>query len=292
MAEIMEHIAELREEQGIKRNLSVEDFLDFEKVKDKIIFQLVGSTANQERLPFLPHHTENDMAFVYRILAEKTEDGIATAQISNAMMKQMGVDEKALYQAAMVNTPREFPVTFRSMKDVMMDMMKKDFEELFPDDMPDNEIKDFLEEMFGDPAGVEKELQMYVLTNDRSLNGAAVLFYPGVQEMVAEKMQGDYFVLPSSIHEVLIVPDDGEMDFEELRAMVNEVNETQVQPGEVLTGEVYSYDRQNKKLRIAEERFSQKEDKRESIMEKLKTKGAEIKNTASNRKPAISEPAL
>lgn len=135
-------------------------------------------------------------------------------------------------------------------------------------------------------------LPMYVLTNDRTLNGAAALFYPGVQEMVAEKMQGDYFVLPSSVHEVLIVPDDGNMDFKELREMVKEVNGTQVQPDEVLTGEVYSYDRQNKKLMVAEERFFQKEDKRESIMDKLKTKGEEVKKTASDRKPAIPEPAL
>lgn len=106
--EIMEHIAQLRKEHGIKRNLSVGEFLDFEKIKDKIIFQLVGSASNQERLPFIPHHIENDMAVVYRILAEKTEGGIATAQISNSMMKQMGVDETALYQAAMENTPREF----------------------------------------------------------------------------------------------------------------------------------------------------------------------------------------
>lgn len=289
--EIMEHIAKLREEHGVKRNLSVEKFLDFENIRDKIIFQVVGSASNQEQLSNMPHHIENDMAFVYRVLIQKSEEGMASTQISNAMMKQMGVNEDMLYRAAMENTPREFPVTFCSMNEVMLNMMRRDFGELFPDDMPDNEVKDFLEEMFGDPTGQGMDLPMYVLSNDRTLNGAAALFYPGVQEMVAEEMKGDYFVLPSSIHEVLIVPDGGEMKFEELRAMVNQVNDTEVEPGDVLTGEVYSYDRENKKLMIAEERFSER-DKRESIMDKLKTKGDEVKNTGSNRKPAIPEPAL
>ena len=151
--EIMEHIAKLREEHGVKRNLSVEKFLDFENIRDKIIFQVVGSASNQEQLSNMPHHIENDMAFVYRVLIQKSEEGMASTQISNAMMKQMGVNEDMLYRAAMENTPREFPVTFCSMNEVMLNMMKRDFGELFPDDMPDNEVKDFLEEMFGDPTG-------------------------------------------------------------------------------------------------------------------------------------------
>lgn len=97
----------------------------------------------------------------------------------------------------------------------------------------------------------EPEIPMYVLTNESLYYGAATLFYPDVQEMLAEKFGRNYYVLPSSINEVMIVPDNGIMDYKELRAMVNEVNRDQVDEVEVLTGEVYYYDLKAKELSIA-----------------------------------------
>ena len=87
---------------------------------------------------------------------------------------------------------------------------------------------------------------MTVVSNERGLNGAASLFYPDQMDKVAEKIGGDYYILPSSIHEQLVVPDDGNMSSVDLGNMVREVNATQVSPEERLSDEVYHYDSKDK----------------------------------------------
>ena len=82
---------------------------------------------------------------------------------------------------------------------------------------------------------------MYVATNVSKLNGACILLYDGVLEKFAEKIGGDFYILPSSVHEVLFVPANGDMDARYLIQMVREVNATQVAPDEVLSDNVYLY---------------------------------------------------
>ena len=87
---------------------------------------------------------------------------------------------------------------------------------------------------------------MTVITNVQGINGAAAIFYPDQMDKIAERLGGDYFILPSSVHETLVVPDDGKMSFLELRSMVTEINATMVNPSERLTDEVYHYDSKDK----------------------------------------------
>lgn len=85
-------------------------------------------------------------------------------------------------------------------------------------------------------------LPMYVLSNKEHLNGAATLFYPGTMQLVASEFGGSYYILPSSIHEVILIPDDGDMDVEFLLSMVVSVNKDGVLPEDKLTDSVYYYD--------------------------------------------------
>ena len=94
----------------------------------------------------------------------------------------------------------------------------------------------------------EKQDVMYVLTNSLRNYGAACLFYPHVLEMVGEMLKEDYYVLPSSVHEVIIVPESKALDADEMSEMVVEINETQVEPEEVLSDHAYFYQRDSKKL--------------------------------------------
>lgn len=268
----------------MEKNISVNELLDFEQVKDSIVFRVVGAKKNQDRLENMPHRIENDMAVIYQIMLQKAGDGVATTQISNDMMQRMGVDEKMLHEAAFENTPRKFPESFKSMHEVMKDILSKDFMGVNLDDLDaDDDMKEFLEAMLEDGMSASEagHPSMYVLSNDRGLNGAAALFYPEVQEKIAEQMGSDYFVLPSSVHEVLIIPDRGDMDYRELRDMVNDINRTQVAPDEVLTGEVYSYDKESRQLMLASEReersqvVEKSDEKKSSIMDTLKAKKEE-----------------
>ena len=107
-----------------------------------------------------------------------------------------------------------------------------------------------LEEKFGIPSGMPENagIDLYLLTNQTYLNGAAELMRPEVLEMVGKRFNGDYFVLPSSVHEVLCLQNDGNISVEDLRNIVCEINGTQVEPEERLSDAIGYYDRSSKKL--------------------------------------------
>lgn len=91
-----------------------------------------------------------------------------------------------------------------------------------------------------------------VLTNDQGVHGAGSLFYPGQMEEIGAQMGSDFFVLPSSVHEVLIFPDDGQTDYRDLQMMVQQINEAEVAPADRLSDHVYHYDVSDHVLEKAE----------------------------------------
>lgn len=298
MEDIMETIGGLRETNDVEKDISITDMFDFEQVKDSIVFRVVGAEENQSRIQNMPHRIEHDMALIYQIMMQKTEYGMASIQITNDLMGTLGVDETTLHEVAMKNTPREFPMTFQSMNEVIKEIMRKDFMGINLDELSDEDgMKSFLEALFEEGmADMEQDAPpMYVLTNESKLNGAAVLFYPEIQEKIAEQLGGDYFVLPSSVHEVLIVPDQGILEYQELKGMVNDVNNTQVPPDEVLTGEVYSYDKESRQLMFASEKkersqaVEKADEKKPSIMDTLKIKKEETLQSVSAGKMKAAE---
>ena len=92
---------------------------------------------------------------------------------------------------------------------------------------------------------------MYVCSNSQKVNGAGVILYKDLLKQFAEKTGSDFYILPSSIHETLLVPVSDQMEVEALRSMVREVNATQVAPEEVLSDNVYIYRREDDKISLA-----------------------------------------
>ena len=126
---------------------------------------------------------------------------------------------------------------------------------------------------------------MFVLTNDTKVNGAAGILNDDIRQEIAEKV-GDFYMLPSLIHETLIIPKDAGMEFKELEQMVQEVNQKQVAPGERLSDHVYEYDAKEHELFRSDragEREKQKEKVRENKQERpsLKSRLAEKQNTVA-----------
>lgn len=92
---------------------------------------------------------------------------------------------------------------------------------------------------------------LLVLTTEGGVLGAAALYYPQMQSRIGEIVGGDYYVLPSSVHEVLIMPDDGHTSAKELAEMVKQINETEVRPEERLGNKVLHYRADLQKLQVA-----------------------------------------
>lgn len=294
MEDILQEIAMIREKCQIEGKIDIGEFLDFKKVKDKIIFKAVGVHSNQKQLQSMPHRTEQDMALIYQILVNKSVDGNELLTITNEIQERIGVPEETLYNLAIQNTEREFPPTFRTLTDVMKEMMRKDFIAEMMGDTENVEMKEFFEMLLEsqfEPME-EPEIPMYVLSNESLSNGASALFYPQMREKIAEELNGDFFVLPSSVHETLIIPDNGNMDYQELKVMVNEVNCTEVADTDILTGEVYFYDCERREFMIAGDRPQKISEinKEPSILEKLQQKVDEKVTRAGDtiiRKPEM-----
>ena len=91
---------------------------------------------------------------------------------------------------------------------------------------------------------------MYVLTNTEKSFGASAVLFPAVLKAVREHLQSDYYVLPSSIHECIIIPADENLNPAALHEMVKEINEEHVAPEELLGDSVYFYSQKKQRLEI------------------------------------------
>ena len=89
---------------------------------------------------------------------------------------------------------------------------------------------------------------MYVLSNKSKLNGSGCILYQNLLRSLGKKLESDFYILPSSVHEVLLIPADDQDSYEELTAMVQEVNATQLANEEILSDHVYYYSREAEKL--------------------------------------------
>ena len=239
---------------------------DYSQMKEKLAMEVVSAEANKEMLETVPHQNIEDMAVVYRFVLSSDDDGRASILVTNQLLDSMGVTPEQLHADAMENAPQIKPVEIKGMSEVMAEMMGVEQAELMG--------------IF--PVAPEDE-QMYVATVPDKVHGAGVLAYQDFMDKAAEKAGGDFFILPSSIHEILIVPDNGKMNLKDLEAMVKEVNATQVSPADKLTDSVYHYDSKAKIFELGEkfvERQSEREtehaEEKESVLGDLKAKKEEV----------------
>lgn len=204
--------------------------------KDRIIMQLINTEKNRELLQKSPHREICDLSLIYRLLLERDKEIRMSIQIDERMAGQMGMTEPELYERAMANTERLLPPVLVSLEETV-------HQNVFGGESPE-EPADLL-------SGTEPlQTGVYVLTNRMKLDGAASMLYEGRLQELAERMGSNLFILPSSVHEVILVPVSmGEAKF--FAEMVASVNEDEVRPEDRLSNEVYRYDKNLRTLEIA-----------------------------------------
>ena len=196
-------------------------------------------------------------------------------------MESWGVTQEELHDIAISNLESLSPSTFKSMNEVMAEMMLPQMIEECGGD------RDMAEAMLS--AMMPPEEKMYVISNEEKLNGAAALLDDKLMDSIREKIGDDFFILPSSIHECLVVPADAGMELRDLENMVKEVNETQVAPQDRLSDHVYQYDADSHEVfraDMAEERQATKE---AAKGEKAVDKKAEKEETRASLKERLAE---
>lgn len=202
---------------------------DFEKAKDKIVCFLVNKEQNQEMLQSVSHIDYLDLAVIFKLVVPPDTDDLATITVRDEFLERWDVSVEELYELAKANSRIILPGQAKNMFDVLAQMV--------PAEVLDGMIP-------------EAEAPMYVISNSKNVNGASTILYSEVLANLADKIEDDLFVLPSSIHEVIAVPASG-ADADALTEMVREVNATQVAENEVLSDHAYFYSRENKELACA-----------------------------------------
>ena len=233
MSEILRKIAEIRVQNEIEGNFDAEQIIDFDRCKKRIFPRLIGFEMNRDLLEQRPHVLIEDLAVVFHIDLGNYDDGSMTVPINNQLSVMWGMDADALYDLAVKNLTDANVGTFNSMTEVMAEMM----------------LPQMIDECDGDHEAAEQilsemmppEEKMYVLSKKDRINGAAILLDKNMMKKVIEKVGTDFYILPSSVHECLIVPAEVWMELEDFEAMVQEVNATQVAVHDRLSDHVYRY---------------------------------------------------
>lgn len=250
----------------------VQSLTDYEQMKDKLAMEVVAADRNADLLAKVPHQEMEDMAVVYRFVMESDENGRASILVSNDLLDKMGVTPEQLHADALENAPELRPAVIKGMSEVMMDMMGEDAHEMFGiDEFPQDEM-------------------MYVATVPDKISGAGVIAYQEFMDQAAEKLGGDFYILPSSIHEILLVKDDGNVDFKDLKAMVEDVNATQVAPEEKLTDSVYHYDSKEHIFELAEKFEARQQAKEADISAEKEEKGSVLGDLKAKKDEAAKQP--
>ena len=231
---VMESAAQYME--NAMHMVNKEGAIDFTKAKDNIVFQLINTEQNKEMLERVPHREFQDLSIVYRWIVKMDEEGIHSTLIKDKLAEQLGLTEEQLFHLAVENTRRILPPTVKSINEVMCEIFMKD-------GMPD-EIAEMMMNEF------PKEKSMWIVSNDRGINGAISMLYEDKLQALAMELDSDLYIMPSSVHEVIAVS-ASVGDPYELAQMVAETNLEQVALGERLSNQVYHYDKDLRKLTLA-----------------------------------------
>lgn len=204
--------------------VKIPNLQEFENIRGKVIYRFVNYEKNKEILEDCPHIRLYDLAVTFRWVARIDDVGVSTSLITNKQVKEWGVSVNDLVLAARQNTPRLFPAQIIDMEEMLAGMVSFI---LYPSTIP-----------------------MYILTNKQELNGASALLYGDILKDFANKKGADMYILPSSIHEVIMVPADRINDPTKLLSIVHDANTTVVSIGDVLSDSVYYYDRKKDQILV------------------------------------------
>lgn len=209
--------------------MDIKDLTDFTEIRERIAFKLINTEANQELLEDIPNLSWLDLSIVFYLILGSNAEGQMTSLIHNHHLSLWGKTGEELYRLAKENTPRLLPVKIRHILDAL-----KEAGEITEEDW--KEEKD-LEQ--------DREMPMYVLTNGVGLNGACCMLPEMGIEILAEQLNCDLVVLPSSVHEVLSVPYDSHEDLRALMEIVEGINRSDVSSEERLSDRIYYYSRED-----------------------------------------------
>lgn len=241
------------------RNLCISLFTDIENAKENLSIEMINMKANSNLLKNVPYIEYGDLAGIYKVHMGSIGEGIGTITVTNDHVAGWGITNEELHKRAMANLEKS-EYSIKSMKDVFM-------EEIGGDDL------------LGEIDKSQNTMPLYVLSNRNKLHGASGILRTDLLQSFAEKMGSNLVVLPSSIHEVLLIPDQKvDINIQDFIDMVTEINTNDVAVEERLSNNAYFYDKEKSELQQGVQKtpmhakiHSEQENRRASVLGRLKT---------------------
>ena len=227
-------------------NINVNEFLDYDYVKEKLQVRICDAETNREWLKGKAHTMHGDFAAFYSINLQENADGIASTAVTTQLLDTWQIDLSTLHQDAMNADLKRVP-TLYSMEDLINTMV-------YGTDEAENLLGEQIDaSAFSQP--------LFCLINENKMNGAGLILNEDIRRQVADFMKCDFYVLPSSIHEILVVPADEATELQELCDMVKGINESEVSIEERLSDHVQFCDEKTavmENAQLHEEKLRQK----------------------------------
>ena len=222
------------------RDVKEEEFtVSPESVRNHIYYRIVNRERNEEALREMPHLEMGDFAIIFQCMMYQDGHPVGNVRIRKEHLGLWGLTEEELFLLAAKNTRQLLPPTIEPMEQVMRrilgELERQEGEEA--SECSAGELRTILRE------GEQEKtmLPMYVLSNRYNSEGATSLLYADYLDAFREQMGQDFYILPSSVHEVILVPEEAAPEYEDMCRMVKNINETQVPEQEFLSDEVMLY---------------------------------------------------
>lgn len=206
--------------------------------KNKIVFQLINTDKNKHILDSIPHRSFHDLSIIYKVVVNIDNDGINSILVNEALMSMLDVNEEELFELAKKNTKELFPPKVCKLQDELKRALAVEF------DLSDDALEDYFVDS-------DDNDSMWLISNNCCSKGACTILYPDVLHSLAESIDSDLYILPSSVHEVIAVPILNNCDVDDLRKTVNLVNTNDVAEDEYLSDSVYVYSRVTGEISLA-----------------------------------------
>lgn len=226
LEEIMERLADCRM-TATMGNFDKNDILVYEKAKARLYPRLINTSCNGVYIADKPHREIEDLSVVYAVRIFEDNHGFGDAVVTDDLAKVWGVSEAELYDTAVRNLGKTEPL-FQNLEEALFGIMSG------ADDKESSKIEDINIEDYSAP--------FFVLTNKQKTKGASMVLNVDVMKRISEKL-GGFYILPSSVDEVLIIPKGAaDRGVDELKNLVEMVNCNEVRPEDQLSNNVYEYD--------------------------------------------------
>ena len=198
---------------------------DFSTAKSRIIMKLVNTEKNHAFLETVPHIPFQDLSIVYFYFMGNAGNRFMDIPVNDDLIRRWGVDTLTLHQQAMANYNRLLPIKFGSLNQILLERGLLDKEDSAA--LSENGWRDAL----------------YCLTNEFSTGGAVLMTCKNLMDKIADFLGEDFYILPSSTHEVLLLPESRAPSKEELDQRIQEVNREALEPEDYLSDHAYYYSR-------------------------------------------------